>query len=182
MVCISMHEYLLAPSKVWTVPQPISQPFEELSGWNSELKLFTTTYIISVLCKFVAPYWGVTWSVVCYYRYVWVWKGRYKYVWAFISPPQVGFERGRGRLTSPLSPPQSCVTGFIIYFLNPIPGLHYWHIYVIGDDPQSGWTDPDTPVISLPWPVIMYHIILYIWVQVLLYWIVSIISNPPKST
>jgi len=88
MVCISMHEYLLAPSKVWTVPQPISQPFEELSGWNSELKLFTTTYIISVLCKFVAPYWGVTWSVVCYYRYVWVWKGGYKYAWVFISPQQ----------------------------------------------------------------------------------------------
>jgi len=88
MVCISMHEYLLAPSKVWTVPQPISQPFEELPGWNSELKLFTTTYIISVLCKFVAPYWGVTWSVVCYYRYVWVWKGGYKYAWVFISPQQ----------------------------------------------------------------------------------------------
>ena len=41
MVCISMHEYLLAPSKVWTVPQPISQPFEELQGWNSEFKLIT---------------------------------------------------------------------------------------------------------------------------------------------
>ena len=88
MVCISMHEYLLAPCKVWTVPQPISQSFEELPGWNSELKLFTTTYIISVLCKFVAPYWGVTWSVVYYYRYVWVWKGGYKYAWVFISPQQ----------------------------------------------------------------------------------------------
>ena len=39
--------------------------------------------------------------------------------------PKIGIEQGRGRLTSPLSPPQSCVTGFIIYFLNPIPGLHY---------------------------------------------------------
>ena len=52
-VGISMHEYLLAPSKVWTLPQPphmfISQPFEELQGLNLELKLFTSTYIISVL-------------------------------------------------------------------------------------------------------------------------------------
>ena len=39
-------------------------------------------------CKFVAPYWGVTWSVVCSYRYVWVWKGGYKYAWVFISPQQ----------------------------------------------------------------------------------------------
>ena len=41
------------PSKVWTLPQPphmlISQPFEELQGWNLELKLFTSTYIISIL-------------------------------------------------------------------------------------------------------------------------------------
>ena len=43
--------------------KPISQPFEELPGWNSKIKLFITTCIISVLCIFVAPYWGVTWSV-----------------------------------------------------------------------------------------------------------------------
>ena len=63
MVCISMHEYLLAPSKVWAV-------------------------FLTQNCKFVATYWGVTWSVVCYYRYVWVWKGGYKYAWVFSSPQQ----------------------------------------------------------------------------------------------
>ena len=47
-VGIIMHEYLLAPSKVWTLAQPphmfISQPFEELPGWNLELKLFYIYY------------------------------------------------------------------------------------------------------------------------------------------
>ena len=63
MVCISMHEYLLAPSKVWT--------------------LFLTKN-----CKFVVTYWRVTWSVACYYWYVWVWNGMYKYARVFISPQQ----------------------------------------------------------------------------------------------
>ena len=66
-VGISMHEYLLAPSKVWTV-------------------------FLTKNCKFVAPYWGVTWSVVCYYRYVWVWNVVYTYAWVFISP-QKGLNR-----------------------------------------------------------------------------------------
>ena len=45
---------------------------------------------------------------------------------------------------------------------------------------QSCWTDPDTSVVSLPWPVIMYHIILCIWVQVLLYWVVSVFWTHPS--
>ena len=60
-----------------------------------------------------------------------------------------------------------CQIRYSIYRMYPAP------IYCIGYYVQSCWTDPDTSVVSLPWPVIMYHIILCIQVQVLLYWVVS---------
>ena len=52
--------------------------------------------------------------------------------------------------------------------------------YCIGYYPQSCWTDPDSSVVSLPWPVNMYHILFCIQVQVLPYWVVSVFLNPPS--
>ena len=84
MVCISMHEYLLAPSKVWTVPQPISQPFEELPGWNLSSVMFThkNPYIPYITYDFHPSDLVLTNSLLSFYNVI-------VFIWLFQFNPQV---------------------------------------------------------------------------------------------
>ena len=73
--------------------------------------------------------------------------------------------------------PKASRTWFKLYYFNPTQASINDTYIVLATMPSPAGL---TSVVSLPWPVIMYHIIVCIQVQVLLYWVVSVFWTHPS--
>ena len=115
-------------------------------------------------------------------KYLYLLHGEGGIPYFYCCTTKAGVEQGRGILWVLWVQPKACRTWFKLYYFNPTMASINDTYIVFGYYTQSCWTDPDSSVVSLPWPVIMYHIISCIQVQVLLHWVVSVFLNPPKSS